>query len=117
MLKAVGELSTAERGSEIHATLLGDRNETFPTRNLSNLKTTCDDQLTKAKFIEILKQLGDLQLFTQFYDSQRLRLKTEGLQGQFLKMDVAKFQGLMKIKLNVHGNWERWLAKLLGFLP
>ena len=28
-------------------------------------------------------------------------------------MDVAKFQGLMKIKLNVHTDWESWLAKLL----
>ena len=36
-----------------------------------------------------------------------------GLQGQFLKMDVAKFQSLMKIKLNAHADWERWLAKRL----
>ena len=28
-------------------------------------------------------------------------------------MNVAKFQGLMKIKLNVHADWECWLAKLL----
>ena len=73
---------------------------------MSNLKTTFDDQLMKAKFVEILKQLGDLQLFAQFYDLQRLCLKTKGLIGQFLKMDVARFQGLMKIKLNVHADWE-----------
>ena len=36
-----------------------------------------------------------------------------GLQGQFLKMDVDKFQSLMKIKLNAHADWERWLAKRL----
>ena len=63
--------------------------------------------------MEILKQLGDLQLFTLFCNSGRLRLKTKGLTGQFLKMDVAKFQGLMKIKLNVHADWGRWLTKLL----
>ena len=28
-------------------------------------------------------------------------------------MDVAKFQSLMKIKLNLHANWERWLARRL----
>ena len=63
--------------------------------------------------MEILKQLGDFQLFTQFYESQMLCLKTKGLTGQFLKMDVAKFQGLMKMKLNVHSDWDRWLSKLL----
>ena len=71
------------------------------------------DQLTKGKFTEILKQLGNFQLLTQFFDSQRLCLKTKGLQGHFLKMDVVKFQGLMKIKLNVHSDWDRWLTKLL----
>ena len=49
------------------------------------MKITFDDQLTKVKFFEILKQLGDLQLFTQFYDAQGLCLKAEGLQGLFLK--------------------------------
>ena len=49
------------------------------------MKITFDDQLTKVKFFEILKQLGDLQLFTQFYDAQRLCLKAKGLQGLFLK--------------------------------
>ena len=98
---------------ESSTTVIGDQNETFSTRNTSNLKTTFDHQLTKAEFVEILKQLGDFQLFIQFYDSQRLRLKTGGLQGQFLEKDVAEFQGLMKIKLNVHADWERWLAKLL----
>ena len=63
--------------------------------------------------MEILKQLGDFQLFNQFYESQRLRLKTKGLTGQFLKMDIAKLQGLMKMKLNVHSDWDRWLPKLL----
>ena len=28
-------------------------------------------------------------------------------------MDVTKFQGLMKMKLNVHSHWDRWLSKLL----
>ena len=37
----------------------------------------------------------------------------EGLTEQFLKIDVAKFQGLMKIKLNVHANWDCWLTKLI----
>ena len=71
-----------------------------------------NDQLMKGKIVEILKQLGDFQLFTEFYESQRLRLKTKGLTGQFLKMDVAKFQGLMKMKLNVHSDWDRWLSEL-----
>ena len=37
-------------------TVIGDRNTTFSTRIMSNLKTTFDNQLTKAKFVEILKQ-------------------------------------------------------------
>ena len=48
-----------------------------------------NNQLTKGKFVEILKQLGDFQLFKQFYQPQRLRLKTKGLTRQFFKMDVS----------------------------
>ena len=28
-------------------------------------------------------------------------------------MDVSKFLNLMKIKLNVHADWEKWLSKRL----
>ena len=98
---------------ESSITVLGDRDPAFSTQNMSNLKTMFGNQLTKGKFVAILKQLGDFQLFTQLYESQRLRLKTKGLTGQFLKMDLAKFQGLMKMKLNVHSDWGRWLSKLL----
>ena len=59
--------------SESSITVIREWNTTVSTRNMSNLKTTFDDQLRKAKFVEILKQLNDLQLFTQFYDSQRLQ--------------------------------------------
>ena len=72
-----------------------------------------NDNLTKGKFVKILKQLDDLELFELFFQSQRLRLKMKGLTGQFSKMDVSKFLGLMKTKLNVHSNWNRWLSKLL----
>ena len=58
------------------------------------------------------RRLLGYQLFNQFFDSQQIWLKTKGLQGQFLKMDVSEFQR-MKIKLNVHADWERWLRKLL----
>ena len=98
---------------ESSITTTGDRNPTLSTQNTFNLKNMFNDQLTKGKFVEILKQLGDFQLFEQFYQSQRLCLKTKGLSGQFLKMDVSKFQGLMKMKLNVHSDWDRWLPKLL----
>ena len=37
------------------------------------------------EILKQLKQLGDFQLFEQFYQSQRLCLKTKGLAGQFLK--------------------------------
>ena len=57
-------------------TTIGDRNATLSTRNTFNLTNMFNDQLTKGKFVEILKQLGDFQLFEQFYQSQRLRLKT-----------------------------------------
>ena len=92
---------------------IGDRRETISSRTPSNLKIKLDENVTKGAFVEILKEIGDHQLFSQFYDSQQIRLKTKGLQGQFLKMDVSKFQSLMKIKLNVHADWERWLTKLL----
>ena len=54
---------------------------------------------TNGKFVEILKQLDDLELFELFFQSQRLCLKTKGSTGQFSKMDVSKFQGLIKMKL------------------
>ena len=76
----------------------------------SKLKLKLDDDITKGTFVEILKEIGTDQLFNQFYESQRVRLKTEGLQGQFLKMDVSKFYTRMKIKLNTHADWEE--AKL-----
>ena len=28
-------------------------------------------------------------------------------------MDVFEFQGLMKMKLNVYADWDRWLTKML----
>ena len=65
---------------ETKVTLIGDRNETLSSRISLNLKITFDDHLTKGKFVEILKQIGNLQLFNQFYDPQRIRLKTEGPQ-------------------------------------
>ena len=68
------------------------------------LKLKLDNDVTKGVFVEILKEIGDHQLFNQFYDLQRVRLKTKGLQGQFLKMDVSKFHTLMKIKLNTHAD-------------
>ena len=43
---------------ESSITVTGDRNATFSTQNTSNLKTMFDDQLTKGKLVEILKQLG-----------------------------------------------------------
>ena len=61
------------------------------------MKIKLDDNITNGAFVKILKDLGNHQLFNQFYDSQRVRLKMKGLQGQFLKMDVAKFQSPMKI--------------------
>ena len=63
--------------------------------------------------MEIVKQLNDLGLLELFFQSQKLRLKTNGLTGQFSKMDVPKFQGLMKVKFNIHSDWNCWLSKLL----
>ena len=98
-------------------TKIGDRNPTLSTLNTFNLTSMFNDQPMNGKFVEILKELGDFQHFEQFYQSQRLRLKTKGLTGQFVKMDVFKLQGLMKMKLNVHiyacSDWDRWLSKLL----
>ena len=78
-----------------------------------NLANKFNNSLTKGKSWEILEPLDDLELFKQFYQSQRLRLKTKGLTGQFSKMDVPKFQGLIKMKLNMHSDWNCWLLKLL----
>ena len=64
----------------------------------------------------LTKQLNDLELFELFFQSPRLRLKTKGLIGQFSKMDVSKFQGLMKVKLNIHSDWNRWSPKLLALI-
>ena len=74
---------------ESSITMIGDRNPTLSTRNTFNLTNMFNDQLTKGKCVEILK-LGEFQLFKQFYQSQRLRLKTKGLAGQFLEMDASK---------------------------
>ena len=79
----------------------------------SKLKLKLNNNVTKGAFVEILKEIGDHQLFNQFYDSQRIRLKTKGLQGQILKMDMSKFHTLVKIKLSTHADWEKWLSKLL----
>ena len=92
----------------------GDRTSTISTRNINtfNLANMSDSNLTKGKFVQILKQLNDPELFELFFQSQRLCLKTKGLIGQFPKLDVSKFQGLMKVKLNIHSDWNRWLSKL-----
>ena len=84
--------------------MTGDRTSTLSTQNMFNLANMFNNNLMKGKFVEILKQLDDLELFEQFYQSHRLHLRTKGLTGQFSKMDLSKFQGLMKMKLNMHSD-------------
>ena len=91
---------------------IADRKEKNSSRVPSKLKLKLNDDATKGVFVEILKGIGDHQLFNQFYESQRVRLKTKGPQGQFLKMDVSKFHAPMKTKLNAHADWDRWLGRL-----
>ena len=61
----------------------------LPTQNMFNLVNMFNNNLMKGKFVETLKQLSDLELFELFFQSQRLCLKTKGLAGQLLKMDVS----------------------------
>ena len=92
---------------------IGDWKEKISSRMSPNLKLKLDDEVTKGVLVEILNEIGHHQLSNQFYESQRVRLKTKGLQGQLLKIDVSKFHTLMKIKLNTHADREKWLTRPL----
>ena len=94
---------------------IADLGEKTSSMKSSKLMIQLNDKPTKCEFVDVcdvLKGIGDYQLFSRFFESQRMRLKTKGLQGQFLKMDVCKFYTLMKIKLNNHSDWDKWLVRL-----
>ena len=92
--------------------IAGKEEETSSTKSL-RLMIKLNDDPTKGKFVNVLTGISDYQLLDSFFKTHRTRLKTKGLQGQFLKMDVCKFQTLIKLKLNNHSDWDKWLARLL----
>ena len=49
------------------------------------------ESMTKLQMVELLNDLNDFTLLTRFLESQRRRLETGSLRGQFAKMDVKKF--------------------------
>ena len=67
---------------------------------------------TKGEFVDVLKDIGDYKMLNSFLEAQRKRLKTEGLQGQFLKMDACEFQTSMNIELDTHPSRETWLKRI-----
>ena len=79
----------------------------------SGLITKLNDDLTKGEFVDVLKDMADCGLLSSFLKAQQMRLRTEGLQRQFLRMDACEFQTSMNIELDDHSDWETRLTGLL----
>ena len=72
-----------------------------------------DDNMTKGKFVNVLKDIDDSEMLDEFFKAQRRRLKNEGLPEQFLRMHDHEFRTYMGAVLEHHSDWEAWLTRLL----
>ena len=80
-------------------------------------KQFLNEKMSKPEFVELLKDANELDLFESFLKSQRKLLESKGLTYMFAKMDVRKFQELMKATLAGHADWPRWKKALLEMSP
>ena len=67
---------------------------------------------TKGEIVALLKDINDRKLFEMFLRSQRKILENKGLVNEFVKMDVKKFEELMKFTLATHSDWAKWKGGL-----
>ena len=85
-----------------NVTIAGKEEKTSSTQSLG-LITRLNDDLTKGEFVNASKDMGVLE-------AQQMGLRNEGLQRQFLQMDVCEIQTSINLELNHHSDWETSMA-------
>ena len=65
----------------IQNTAVAEKEEKTSSAKSSRLMIKRNNDPTKGGFVDVLKGIGDHQLLTSLFETQRTRLKTKGLQG------------------------------------
>ena len=78
----------------------------------ATMKHSLSPKTTKGELVALLKDINDRKLFETFLRLQRKILENEGLVNEFVKVDVKKFEELMKFTLATHSDWAKWKGGL-----